>query len=64
MVILGLEFLALIVICYLFLVYVTRDRVPADREKRIPNRVFWGIILVLLAMILLASWYIRLGLAS
>jgi len=61
MIILGLEFLALIVICYLFLVYVTRDRVP--EKQRIPGWAAWAAILILLLMLSLASWYIRLGLA-
>ena len=64
MIILGLEFLALIVICYVYLVYATRDRVSEGKRKLIPIRVAGLVILALLAMILFASWYVRLGLAS
>jgi len=62
MIILGLEFIALIVICYMFLVYVTRDRV--SEKKQIPGWAVWAVILILVVMMLLVSWYIRLGLAS
>jgi len=62
MIILGLEFLALIVICYMFLVYVTRDRV--SEKKQIAGWAVWAVILILVVMMLLVSWYIRLGLAS
>jgi hypothetical protein len=64
MIILGLEFLALIVICYVYLVYATRDRVFEGKRKPIPIRVAGLAILALFAMILFASWYVRLGLAS
>jgi hypothetical protein len=64
MIILGIEFLALIVICYVFFVYATRDQVSERKRKPIPSRVVGMAILMLLAMILFASWYVRLGLAS
>jgi hypothetical protein len=64
MIILGIEFLALIVICYVFFVYVTRDQVSERKGKPIPSRVVGMAILTLFAMILFASWYVRLGLAS
>ncbi len=64
MIILGLEFLALIVICYVFFVYATRNRVSESNGKRIPGWVVTIAILMLLAMLLFASWYVRLGLAS
>jgi hypothetical protein len=64
MIILGLEFLALIVICYVFFVYATRNRVSESNGKRIPGRVVGVVIFILLAMLLFASWYVRLGLAS
>jgi hypothetical protein len=64
MIILGLEFLALIVICYVFLVYVTRNRVSAGKGKLIPIRVAGVIIFLFLAFIIFASWYVRLGLTS
>ncbi len=64
MVILGLEFLALIVICYVFLVYATRDQVPESKAKLTPKRILAVAIITILAMILFASWYVRLGLGS
>ena len=64
MIILGLEFLALIVICYVFVVYATRDQVSESKGKLIPSRVVGVAILTFLAMVLFASWYVRLGLAS
>ncbi len=64
MVILGLEFLALIVICYVYFVYATRGQVSENEEKRISSRLVVVAILTLLTMILFASWYVRLGLAS
>lgn len=64
MIILGLEFLALIVICYVFFVYATRNKVSESKGKLIPSKVVAVIIFTILAMILFASWYVRLGLAS
>ncbi len=64
MVILGLEFLALIVICYVYFIYATRGQVSENKDKRISSRFMVVAILTLLAMILFASWYVRLGLAS
>jgi hypothetical protein len=62
MIILGLEFLALIVICYVFLVYAMRDQV--SERKLTPSKIAGVAILAVLTMILFASWYVRLGLAS
>ena len=64
MIILGLEFLALIVICYVYFVYATRNQVSEHKEKRNSGRPMVVAILTLLAMILFASWYVNLGLAS
>jgi hypothetical protein len=64
MVILGLEFLALIVICYVYYVYATRGKVSENKDKQISISFVMVAILTLLAMILFASWYVRLGLAS
>jgi hypothetical protein len=64
MVILGLEFLALIVICYVFLVYATRNQVSGSKAKLTPKRIVAVAIFMILTMILFASWYVRLGLAS
>jgi len=64
MIILGLEFLALIVICYVFLVYATRNQVSERKGKLTPSRAVGLAILTLIAMLLFASWYVRLGLAS
>ncbi len=63
MIILGIEFLALIVICCMFFVYATRGQVSRSKGKLIPIRVVGMAIFMLLAMILFASWYVRLGLA-
>jgi hypothetical protein len=63
MIILGIEFLALIVICYMFFVYATKGQVSESKRKPIPIRVVGVAIFMLLAMILFASWYVRLGLA-
>ena len=62
MIILGLEFLALIVICYVFLVYAMRDQV--SERKLTPSKIAGVVIFAVLTMILFASWYVRLGLAS
>jgi len=64
MVILGLEFLALIIICYVYFIYATRGQVSENKGKLISSRFVVVAILTLLAMILFASWYVRLGLAS
>jgi hypothetical protein len=63
MIILGIEFLALIVICYVFFVYATRGQVSEGNGKPIPIKLVGMAIFMLLAMILFASWYVRLGLA-
>ena len=62
--ILGLEFLALIVICYVYFVYATRGQVSENKDKRISSEFVVVAILMLLAMILFASWYVSPGLAS
>ncbi|MAF84278.1 MAG: hypothetical protein QGG54_02930 [Gammaproteobacteria bacterium] len=64
MIILGIEFLALIVICYVFLVFATKERNTGKEAKPIPNWAVAVIIMIPLALILFMSWYIRLGLAS
>ena len=64
MVILGLEFLALIIICYVYFIYATRGQVSENKGKLISSRFVVVAILTLFAMILFASWYVRLGLAS
>jgi len=64
MVILGIEFFALIVICYLFFVFVTRDHMTKNKEKRIPAWVVGTMIIIPIGMIMLASWYVNLGLAE
>ncbi len=64
MIILGIQFLALVVICYVFLVYATRNQVAEGKGKLIPKRIAGVFILVLVALVVFASWYVRLGLAS
>lgn len=64
MFILVIEFLALVIICYVFFVYATRKRVDENKGKISPGKVIAVIVLVLLAFIVFASWYVRLGLTS
>ncbi len=64
MTILVIEFLALVVICYVYFVYATRNKVSGDKGRLVPIRVLGVIVLTLLAFILFASWYVRLGLTS
>jgi len=64
MFILGIEFLALIVICYVFFIYATRDHLSESKGRSISSWVVGAAILILLAMILLASWYVQLGLSN
>ena len=64
MIILGLEFLALIVICYVFFIYATRNPVSNSKRKLAKSWVVGVVILTLLAFVMFASWYVRLGLAS
>jgi hypothetical protein len=64
MVILGIQFLALVVICYVFLVYATRDQVEESKAKLTPKKVAVVAIFIIFSIILFASWYVRLGLAS
>ena len=64
MIILGLEFLALIVICYVFFIYATRNPVSNIKRKLTWRKAAGAAILALLVFILFASWYVRLGLAS
>jgi len=63
MIILGLEFLALIVICYVYYVYATRGPVSEDKDKQNSSRFILVAILLFLAMFMFASWYVSLGLA-
>ena len=64
MIILGLEFLALIVICYVFFIYATRNPVSNIKRNLTWGKAAGAAILALLVFILFASWYVRLGLAS
>ena len=64
MFILGLEFFALIVICYVFFVYATRNEVSGRKEKLTPNKALGVTIFMLIAMLLFATWYVQLGLSS
>ena len=64
MIILGIEFLALIVICYVFFIYATRNPVSNIKRNITWSKAAGAAILALLVFILFASWYVRLGLAS
>jgi len=63
MIILGIEFFALIVICYLFLVFVMRDRVSEGKKRPMPIWAVGAMILMVFIMILFISWYGRMELA-
>jgi hypothetical protein len=64
MFILVIEFLALVVICYVFFVYATRKRVDENKGRLIPYKIIWVIIFILISFILFASWYVELGLST
>ena len=64
MTILVIEFFALIVICYVFFVYATKNRVSKKNGKAFPLKTAGVAILILITFIWFASWYVRLGLAS
>ncbi|MCP4000877.1 MAG: hypothetical protein GY727_08195 [Gammaproteobacteria bacterium] len=63
MIILGIEFLGLIVICYIFLAYAMNNHVAGGKGKLTPAVAIGVTVLMVLAMLMFASWYIRLGLA-
>ena len=63
MIILGIEFLGLIVICYIFLVYVMNNHISGGKGKLTPSVALGVVILMVIAMLMFASWYVRLGLA-
>jgi len=63
MIILGIEFLAIIVICYLFLVCATRDRISGGKKKPIPIWAMAMVVMIPIVMILFISWYARIELA-
>jgi hypothetical protein len=63
MIIFGIEFLGLIVICYIFLVYVMNNHVSGGKGKVTPSVAIGLMILMIIVMLIFASWYIRLGLA-
>ena len=51
MFILAIEFLALVVICYVFFVYATRKRVDENKGRLIPYKIIWVIIFILISFI-------------
>lgn len=63
MIIFGIEFLGLIVICYIFLVYMMNNHVSGGKSKVTPSVAIGLMILMIIVMLIFASWYIRLGLA-
>jgi hypothetical protein len=63
MIIFGIEFLGLIVICYIFLVYAMNNHVSGGKGKVTPSVAIGLMILMIIVMLIFASWYIRLGLA-
>jgi hypothetical protein len=64
MVILGLEFLALIVICHIYTFMRPEVRVSESKTKRSSGMFVMVAILLVLVMLMFASWYVSLGLAS
>jgi hypothetical protein len=63
MIILGIEFLGLIVICYIFLAYAMNNHVSGGKGKLAPSVAIGAAILMIIAILMFASWYVRLGLA-
>ncbi len=64
MFILGIEFLALIIICYIYYVCATQNQVSGNKKKKISKGFVLIAILMFSVMVMFASWYIELGLAS
>lgn len=64
MIILAIQFIGLLVICYVFFVYATRRQIVEDKGRRFPVKAVGIIVLTLLAFIVFASWYVQLGLSS
>jgi hypothetical protein len=61
MIILGIQFLGLIVICYIFFDYATRDEVAGTMGKLSPAKAVGVIIFLVASMIFFGVWYMRLG---
>ena len=64
MIILGIEFLGLVVICYIFLVYAMSKNVSGGKRKLTPAKAVALVALLIIAFLMFASWYINLGLSS
>jgi len=60
-IILGIQFLGLIVICYIFFVYATRDEVAGTMGKLAPAKALGVIIFLMASMLFFGVWYMRLG---
>ena len=64
MFILVIEFVALVVICYVFLVYATRKKVALNNGKRGTGKLILAMLFLLLSFFVFAAWFIELGLTS
>ena len=63
MFILIIQFLALVVILYIYYISATTNRISEDNRKLLPSNVLLVITAILIAFGLFAIWFVRLGLA-
>jgi len=63
MFILIINFLALVVILYIYFISATTNRISEDNRRLVPSNVLLVIIATLIAFGLFAVWFVRLGLA-
>ncbi len=64
MIILGIEFFALIAICYLFLVYASRDKLGKGEKKPVSNWIIGTLVMIPVVMLMFISWYMRIEMAQ
>ncbi|HAJ76737.1 MAG: hypothetical protein QGG54_17055 [Gammaproteobacteria bacterium] len=62
MIILIINFLALVVILYIYFISATTNRVSEDNRRLLPSNVLLVMLATLIAFGLFATWYVRLGL--
>ena len=63
MFILIIQFTALVIICYIYFISATTNRISEDNRRLVPRNVLFVIIITVFIFILFAVWYVRLGLA-
>ena len=63
MFILIIQFVALVIICYIYFISATTNRISEDNRRLVPSKVLLVMIATLIAFGLFAAWYVRLGLA-